>query len=46
MEAMVFGEIPKSPVTTVGPVFVTADAPSTAKLWAVPKEGAMAANAV
>ena len=31
-----FGEMPRSPVTTVGPVFVTADAPSTANGVAVP----------
>ena len=41
------GDTPKSPVTTVGPVLLTSGvAPSTAKLVAVPSEGAVAANVV
>jgi hypothetical protein len=35
------GLTPKSPETTVGPVFVTAEPPKTAKLAAVPKSGAV-----
>lgn len=35
------GATPKSPVTTVGPVFVTVEAPRTAKLCAVPSVGAV-----
>jgi hypothetical protein len=38
------GLTPRFPVTTVGPVFVTVEAPSTAKLCAVPKDGATAAR--
>ena len=40
------GETPKSPVSTDGPVFVTVDAPSTAKLPACPRDGAVCANHV
>jgi len=40
------GLTPRSPVMTVGPVLVTVDAPNTAKLCAVPNDGAIAANAV
>ena len=40
------GLTPKSPVMTVGPVFVAAEPPSTAKLCAVPSVGAVCANAV
>ena len=35
------GATPKSPVTTVGPVFVTVEPARTAKLCAVPSEGAV-----
>jgi hypothetical protein len=37
---------PTSPVTVVAPVLVTADAPRTAKLCAVPMEGAVCAHAL
>src|SRR5450432_1413716 len=36
------GLTPRSPVITVGPVFVTVEAPSTAKFPAVPSGGAWA----
>ena len=36
MELAVFGDMPKSPTTTLEPVLVTADAPSTPKLVAAP----------
>lgn len=39
------GKMPRSPVTTLGPVLLTAEAPRTPKLCAVPNEGAVAANA-
>ncbi len=39
------GLTPRSPTRTVGPVFVTVVAPSTAKLPAVPSDGATAAKA-
>ena len=35
---------PRSPVSTVGPVLVTVDAPSTAKFCAVPNGGAICAR--
>lgn len=35
------GETPKLPLTTEGPVLVTAELPRTAKLTAVPKRGAV-----
>ena len=40
------GLTPKSPMTTDGPVLVTAAAPRTAKLVAVPSGGAVAAETV
>src|SRR5579871_4872287 len=40
------GLTPTSPLITVGPVFVTAELPSTAKDAAVPSEGAVAADRV
>ena len=39
------GLTPRSPVMTLGPVFVTVEAPSTAKLWAAPSDGAVWADA-
>lgn len=39
------GLTPRSPVMTLGPVLVTVEAPRTAKLCAVPKEGAICARA-
>jgi hypothetical protein len=39
------GLTPRSPFTMVGPVLVTVELPSTAKLSAVPSDGATAANA-
>lgn len=39
------GLTPRSPFTTVGPVLVTVEAPSTAKLCAAPNDGAVAARA-
>jgi hypothetical protein len=39
------GLTPRSPVITLGPVLVTVEAPSTAKLWAIPSDGAVWAAA-
>lgn len=39
------GLTPRSPMITVGPVLVTVDDPSTAKLSTVPRVGAVAALA-
>jgi len=40
------GLTPRSPTTMVGPVLVTVEPPNTAKVCAVPNEGAAWANAV
>ena len=39
------GLSPRSPVMTDGPVLVTVVEPSTAKFWAVPRDGAVCATA-
>jgi hypothetical protein len=43
-ELALFGEMPRSPATMLGPVLVTAKAPRTPKLAAWPKLGAVAAT--